>query len=990
MVNSSVASLWKGEGAQVIGRARHVARRWRPRSRLGRLGVLGIALLAGILAVACGPQVAPGGNIVTDADYAVCLEQIQNQALPAATYVYDRHGTLLATITDPDEGLRIVLTSEEIPLVVKQATIAAEDRFFYSHPGYDMRAITRAWVQNQQAGEVVSGGSTITQQLVKNICLTPEQTYDRKLREINLAARLTAQFSRESILTFYLNKVYYGSQAYGIEAAAIVFFGKKAMELTVAEAAMLAGLTQSPSRDNPYTNFERAKARQRYVLGQMVVAGYITQAEMDGIFAQPLEFKRAEDASPTGQETPVASEGEQPTVGEEEADATVLAPHFVQFVRDQLAEHYGAERVRQGGLHVYTTLDLNLQNAAEEVAREHIAALEGFNVTNAAVVAILPKSGEILTMVGSLDFHDEDIDGQVNVALAPRQPGSALKPLFYAAAFEKGWTPATTIWDVPISIAIPNEPNYEPRNFSREFKGPVTVRHALANSFNVAAVRMGLYLGLDTAIDTMQGLGMTTFDNRSRFGPSIVLGGGEVKLLELTNAYAVLARGGSYIPVSAIRRVVDARGNVLQSFEFPAVRDVFDPRIAYQITSILSDSKTREAEFGPYTPLDLSRPSAAKTGTTDDNRDGWTIGYTPQLVTGVWVGNSDGTPTWNLTGMRGATPIWNAFMEAALAETRAVDFTRPRGLVEVKVCTQTGLLPTPYCGPTHEEIFLNENVPRLVDNIFVPFRVHRESGLRAGPNTPASQTEVRVFMIVPEEAEEWAKAEAIAIAPTEEHSAPPDDPVIIIYPREGDTVRSILEIRGNAFFPGFHTYEVSYAYRDNPDTWIRINYSTEPKANAVLAAWDTIQNPDGVYLVRLMAQDSTGRQSVETVTIRVQNSADAPPEDSVVIDYPRDGDTVRSILEVRGTAAFSDFHSYEVSYAGLDNPHAWVAITSSTDPKSNAVLAAWDTVQNPDGVYMVRLTAQNTAGQQQSQTVTFTIQNNEPPQSAEAEAESPP
>ena len=217
-------------------------------------------------------------------------------------------------------------------------------------------------------------------------------------------------------------------------------------------------------------------------------------------------------------------------------------------------------------------------------------------------------------MVGSLDFHDEDIDGQVNVALAPRQPGSALKPLFYAAAFEKGWTPATTIWDIPTTIEIAGEPDYEPRNFSGEFKGPVTVRHALANSFNVAAVRMGLFLGLDTAIDTMQSLGMTTFDNRSRFGPSIVLGGGEVTLLELTNAYSVLARGGSYIPVSAIRRVVDARGNVLERYELPEVQEVFDPRIAHQITSILSDSKTRAAEFGPYTPLDLSRPAAAKTG----------------------------------------------------------------------------------------------------------------------------------------------------------------------------------------------------------------------------------------------------------------------------------------------------------------------------------------------------------------------------------------
>ena len=944
--------------------------------------VLGLVLLAGILAAACGPQVAPGSNVVTDADYAACLDQIRSQAQPAATYIYDRHGTLLATITDPDAGLRIILASDDMPLLVKQATVAAEDRFFYQHPGYDMRAITRAWVQNQQAGEVVSGGSTITQQLVKNICLTPEQTYDRKLREINLAARLTAQFSRDSILTFYLNKVYYGSQAYGIEAAANVFFGKSAQGLTLAEAAMLAGLTQSPSRDNPYANVERARARQRYVLAQMVVAGYISQAEMEEAFAQPLEYKRLQPES-------VESDEEATSAAEDTPEDTVLAPHFVQFVREQLAAHYGAERVRQGGLHVYTTLDLNLQNIAEEVAREHIASLAGFNVTNAAVVAIRPKSGEILTMVGSLDFHDEAIDGQVNVALAPRQPGSALKPLFYAAAFEKGWTPATTIWDIPTSIEIPNEPTYEPRNFSGRFKGPVTVRHALANSFNVAAVRMGLFLGLDTAIDTMQRLGMTTFEDRGRFGPSIVLGGGEVKLLELTNAYSVLARGGSYIPVSAILRVVDARGNVLERYALPTVSEVFDPRIAYQITSILSDSKTRAAEFGPWTPLDLTRPSAAKTGTTDDNRDGWTIGFTPQLVTGVWVGNSDGTPTWNLTGMRGATPIWNAFMEAALADTRVVDFEKPRGMVEVEVCTQTGLLPTPYCGPTHQEVFLNENVPRLVDNIFVPFRVHKESGLRAGPNVPASQTEVRVLMVVPDEALEWARAEAVATAPTEEHYVPPDDPVVIIYPRDGDTVRSILEIRGNAFFPDFHSYEVSYAGRENPDLWVRITHSTEPKANAVLAGWDTIQNPDGVYMIRLTAQDSAGQKWVRTVTFAIQNTAvsEPLPDDAVVITYPRDGDTVRSILEIRGNAFFPDFHSYEVSYAGLENQDKWVRITYSTEPKANAVLAGWDTIQNPDGVYMIRLTAQDSAGQKHVRTVTFAIKNTESAQDSSAATE---
>lgn len=855
--------------------------------------LLGLVLLIGLLAGACGAQGGLGSDLVTDEDYAACLDQIRNNALPATSYIYDRHGTLLATINDPDEGLRIVLKSDAIPAVVKQATVAAEDRFFYTHPGYDMRAMTRAFVQNQEAGEVVSGGSTITQQLVKNVCLSPEQTYDRKLREINLAARLTEQFSRESILTYYLNKVYYGGQAYGIEAAATVFFGKSAQDLSLAEAAVLAGLTQSPSLDNPFTKPDRAKARQRYVLEQMVVAGYITQAEMAATYAEPLVYARpsvapaAEDAA-AGSEEGATAEDAAPE--DEEAEPELLAPHFVQYVRDELAATYGAERVRQGGLHVYTTLDLNLQHVAEGFARDHIASLAGYNVSNAAVVAILPKSGEILTMVGSLDFFDEDIDGQVNVALAPRQPGSSLKPLFYAAAFAKGWTPATTIWDVPTTIEIPNEPDYTPRNFSGQFRGPVTARHALANSFNVAAVRMVTFLGLDTAIDTMQDLGMSTFADRSRFGPSIVLGGGEVKLLELTNAYSVLARGGTYIPVSSIRRVEDTDGNVLQRYALPEAEPVFDPRIAYQITSILTDSETRAAEFGPYTPLDLAaRPAAAKTGTTDDNRDGWTIGYTPQLVAGVWVGNSDGSPTSNLTGMRGATPIWNAFMEAALAGEQVLEFEQPRGMVEVEVCTRTGMLPTPYCGETHQEVFLEEQTPRIVDSVFLPIKVHTPSGMRAGPNVPPGETAVEIFMNVPQEAEAWAAAAGVALPPTQVYNPPSLDPVLIVYPRDGDVVRSILEIRGNAFFPGFQSYEVAYAGRENPDLWVRITQSTEPKANAVLAAWDTVQNPDGVYMVRLTVQDTAGRQRTQTVVFAVRN-APAEPENP---DARQDGADVR-------------------------------------------------------------------------------------------------
>ena len=387
---------------------------------------------------------------------------LQDYAPAQSTKIYDRHGTLLYTVNDPTEGQRTMLSFDEISPVMRQAIIAAEDRNFYSNPGFDLRGIARA-VLGVVTGRYAGGGSTITQQLARAVFLTSEFSVERKLKEILLAVQISQRFNKDQILALYLNQIAFGNLAYGIEAASVVYFDKSAQELTLSEASMLAGIVQAPSRLNPFVNKEGARERQLYVLNQMVDNDFITPQEAVNAHANE----------------PVYNQRSQP----------LLAPHFVFYVRKVLEERYGADRLYRGGLHVTTTLDLTLQSVAERVAREQITKLAANDASNAALIALNPKTGEILTMLGSVDYGDQSIDGEVNVATSLRQPGSAIKPIFYAAAFEKGWTPATLIWDVQYAIETPGSPIYAPKNYDNKFHGPAPVRAALANSYNIPAVK---------------------------------------------------------------------------------------------------------------------------------------------------------------------------------------------------------------------------------------------------------------------------------------------------------------------------------------------------------------------------------------------------------------------------------------------------------------------------------------------------------------------
>lgn len=703
-----------------------------------RLKLLAIPLLLLILAV--------GGIYAWLFVDLPSLDALGHNLAAPSTRLYDRHGRLLYEISDPRAGRHIAVPLERIPLALRQATVATEDASFYTNPGVDLRAIIRALWINLRGGEVRAGGSTLTQQVARNLLLDPQQrqerTLTRKLRETILAWRLARAFSKDEILTLYLNQTYYGHLAFGVEAAARTYFGKPVEQLDLAESALLAGLPQSPAAYDPLTNPEAARARQATVLDLMVKQGYISEEQARLAKAEKLQFAA----------TPFPIE----------------APHFVMYVWSLLEREYGEALYRQG-LVVTTTLDLDWQHAAETIARRHLARLKeeqpASNVNDAALVALDPHTGEILAMLGSPDYFDARISGAINMALAPRQPGSAIKPITYAAAFsgENPWTPATMILDVRTSFPTREGTPYVPENHDRRYHGPVLVREALASSYNIPAVKALEYVGLERMVQLARALGISTFTDTSRFGLALTLGGGEVRLLELTAAYAAFANGGYRVQPTAILAVAtnDEQGTMDKGYSPAANRQpsapVLDPRVAYLITDILSDDDARAPTFGHNSVLHLSRPAAAKTGTTTDWRDNWTIGYTPDLVVGVWVGNADNSPMDNVTGISGAGPIWHDFMEQVLKGRPPLHFKEPPGLVRVEICALSGLLPTPYCPHKRTELFIAGTQPTQADTFYRPIQIDLATGLPAGPDTPPERRATRVALVLPPEAREWAR-----------------------------------------------------------------------------------------------------------------------------------------------------------------------------------------------------------------------------------------
>jgi len=625
-----------------------------------------------------------------------------------STFIYDRNGNQLWEIFGQGRRQRVEL--DNIPDYVMQASIAVEDDDFYTNPGFDVQSNVRAAWQFVQAGEIVSGGSTITQQLVRNIMFDPEyrqqRTVERKLEEISLAFVLTQRMEKDEILALYLNTIYYGNLAYGIEAASQTYFGKSANELELHEAALLAGLPNLPSIVDPLNPDPYIQGlvieRQYLILDLMVKENYITQAEADAAKNRTLRY-----VSP---------------------DVPLQAPHYTLYAIEELEEllltmGLPPELITEGGLKVYTSVDLEFQDIALDAARENVNRLrDRHNLTNSSVVIIHPQSGEILAMVGSIDYNNAAIDGQVNVSIAQRQPGSTMKPFTYAAALEQGWNPGTILWDVETPFAVQGQADYIPLNYDRTFHGPVRLRGALANSYNVPAVIAMDYIGVEYLIDFLQRMGTTSLsDEPGRYGLSLTLGGGEITLLEMTSNYATFARGGVYVPTQAILCILDRDDNIIYQYEDRCTQGnltnetrnvyvegtpVVDPRISFIVSDILSDNAARTPAMGANSPLNTgSLLTSVKTGTTDNFRDNWTIGYTSDLVVGVWSGNSDNSEMVDISGLGGAAPIWNQTISTIyqrFAMPPSV-FNAPSGLAQYRICNLNSLRdPATDCGTTTE------------------------------------------------------------------------------------------------------------------------------------------------------------------------------------------------------------------------------------------------------------------------------------------------
>jgi 1A family penicillin-binding protein len=634
-----------------------------------------------------------------------------------STKIYDRHGNLLYKIYRNQNRTWVPL--DQIPVYVRQATIAIEDAEFYQHKGFSLRGIIRAAIQNLLNGQL-SGGSTITQQLVKNVLLSPEKTLTRKIKEIILSIKVESTFSKDQILEMYLNQVSYGGSTYGIEEASQTYFGKSVQALTLAEAALLAGLPKAPTTYSPFgANPQLARARQLEVLSRMVQQGYITTKDAEEAAKQRLVF--------APQKT------------------DIKAPHFVMYVKQLLVDKYGEQMVSEGGLSVTTSLDLNIQEVVEKIVLEEVEKIHNLRVSNGAALVTSPSTGEILAMVGSKNYFDTTIDGNFNVTTASRQPGSAIKPVNYSYALEsKKYTAASILSDTPITFWIPGSPPYTPRNYDNRFHGNVSLRTALGSSLNIPAVKVLASYGVSKMIEQGKKLGITTWNDPSRFGLSLTLGGGEVKMTDLATVYGTLANYGKRVDLKAILRVTDAKGKILEenncAKETEKINNlnpihkiyaaevvllsgcgsqVLDPRVAFILTDILSDNSARTPAFGPNSLLVIpGHPEVAvKTGTTQNLRDNWAIGYTKDYVVATWVGNNDNRPmAYVASGITGATPIWNKIMQFLLSNKESYKWEVPAGIVKTEICTIAGTLPCEGCS-TQTEYFLEGTEPTSSCNL---------------------------------------------------------------------------------------------------------------------------------------------------------------------------------------------------------------------------------------------------------------------------------
>ena len=986
---------------------------------------------------------------------AIQTEQVKYETVK----IYDRTGQhLLYESIDPRpfRGDRTYLPIDQIPEMVRNATIALEDRSFYSNIGVDVRGLGRAFLSNVR-GQNVQGASTITQQMVKMVLIDPreryERSYARKIKEAIMAIEITRKYpgkaGKDRILEWYLNYNFYGNAAYGVEAAARVYYDKTVADLTTDEIAVLAAIPQYPGL-NPIQEPGDAYRRQRKVLNAMLDAGYLTQAQVNGAtryFNTRLLNELVKDGHLSETDVPLVAMGDKPAtaralnalvkadyISQTEADAAKKlsgslwqyvresaeqryevppdAPHFALNVLQQLQDQYNTPEqpfyIWENGLKVYTTLDWDLQMHAECAARSHIASMrrqtpkpcqngmENFppipqlsqpgysfdhEVTNASVVAMRPNTGEVLAMVGSLDYFDKAIDGQVNVALASRQPGSSFKPYTYLTAFDSGnFSPSSMAMDVRTVFPDPGNPPYTPENYDRKYHGPQTLRQALQRSYNIPAVWLMQQVGISNVIKKARQLGLNSLNRElNSYGLSLTLGGGEVALVDHTYAFSVFANNGVMAgkPVPQERQrpgyrkldpvyvlqVQDKDGKVLDEYRQPSTEQVVKPAADYMLVNVLTDPAPRSGVFGATSQYLVlpDRPVGAKTGTTNSFVDGWTLGFTPQLAVGVWTGNSDNKPMKLSDGSITAAPIFNSVLKKGMEGLPVQTWTQPPGLERVTVCSPSGLLPTPDCKGSTSDFFLAGKAPKQQDNWYQAVDINRENGKRASVCTPPELVERRTYEVYPSNAADYVRANGIPQPPTEI-----DGPcggqevagdVAIGEPWIGARLKGRVPIKGNARGGNFRAYKVEVASESKPNDWIPIGGEHGNQvSNGELEAWDTA-GFEGLYTLRLTMLGNDGSAQTNDIRVVVDNT---PPKVEIV--HPKTGD--RYVMEddemVSITADAQDAWEMDRVEFYLDNtklgestvaPYSlrWTITMSNVMPALGPRITAMRPITNPDG-----------------------------------------
>lgn len=785
-----------------------------------------------------------------------------------STIIYDRNQKPLYDIYRDQN--RVPITLSEVSQDLKNATLAIEDKNFYQHQGFSLTGIIRAFINTLFKGRM-EGGSTLTQQLVKNVLLTQERTLPRKIKEFILAVEIERRYTKDEILQMYLNEAPYGGTISGIEIAAESYFGKTAKELNLTESVILAGIPQRPSFYSPYTGSSQAYiSRSGEVLRRMREDNYITsdQEKMVEKELPAIQFK------PSGQ--------------------NILAPHFVMYVREQLVDRFGEKMVEEGGLRVYTTLDLELQDKAQQIVTEEVEKAKTLKVGNGAALGIDPNTGEILIMVGSKDYFAKDYDGNVNVTLSLRQPGSAIKPITYVTALKKGFTPSSLLMDVETHFPGGlNNKDYIPKNYDLKYRGPMQLRFALGNSINVCAVKLLAYIGIKDMLQTAYNMGLKTLEptqeNINRFGLTITLGGGEVRLIDLTSSFGVFATGGVLNEPVSILKVTDNGGKILYEYKKNKGKIVLGADDAFLISDILSDNNTRSEVFGPKSWLYISeRKVAVKTGTTDDKRDNWTVGYLPSFVVGTWVGNNDNSsmdPSL-ASGVSGAAPIWNRIIREAIKKLPSEEFKKPDNIIQMDIDAYGGGLPKEGY-PTRKEYFKKGTEPTAVSVIYQRLKLSKDSGKIANPVEVAQGAfDEKDYIIFTETDPVSTDGKNRFQEGIDTWLAKIGDPKFHP-PNESSTSRADT-VAVNIFSPQdkkrYDTNDIRVeadAFANTDVVKIEVEIDGNLKNSDSAKSVDSVYNlPNGSHIIKVRAFDSKGNSGTGTVTIGVNSSWEVSPTPS--------------------------------------------------------------------------------------------------------------